>query len=50
MAAKMGRMGFLARIQNRHFQKLFFKNWLSVFAGIIVPLILSVGIVFMNAL
>lgn len=36
--------GFLYRIRNRQFQKLFFKNWIQVFVCIVLPLILCIGL------
>ena len=37
--------GFIYRIRNRQFQKLFFKNWLQVFLCTVLPLVLCIGFV-----
>lgn len=39
------RPGFLDRIQNRQFQRLFFKNWIQVYLCIVLPLVLCVGLI-----
>lgn len=49
MKKKVGHYGFISRIQNRQFQRLFFKNWLQVFLGIVLPLILSVAIIWYHS-
>ena len=45
MRDKDRRFSFIYRIQNRQFQKLFFKNWLQVFLCIVLPLVLCIGFV-----
>ena len=45
MKDKVRHFGFVERIQNRQFQKLFFKNWLQVFLCIVLPLVLCISIV-----
>lgn len=45
MNDKVKDRGILRNIQNRQFQKLFFKNWLQVFMGIVLPLIVCVSII-----
>lgn len=49
MRERLGRLDFLYKIKNRQFQKLFFKNWLHVYLGIVFPLILCVGIIWYNS-
>ena len=49
MKKRVGHYGFISRIQNRQFQRLFFKNWLQVFLGIVLPLILCVSIVWYHS-
>ncbi len=36
---------FLYRIRNRQFQRLFFRNWIQVFACIVLPLVLCIGVI-----
>lgn len=36
---------FFSKIRNRHFQKLFLKNWVQVFLCIMLPLLLCVGMI-----
>ena len=45
MEEKNRKFGFIYRIRNRQFQKLFFKNWLQVFLCIVLPLILCISVV-----
>ena len=45
MSEKDKRFSFIYRIQNRQFQKLFFKNWLLVFLCIVLPLVLCITFV-----
>lgn len=37
--------GFLYKIRNRQFQRLFFKNWIQVFACIVLPLVLCIVVI-----
>lgn len=49
MKKRIGYYDFISRIQNRQFQRLFFKNWLQVFLGIVLPLILCVTIIWYHS-
>ena len=37
--------GFLYKIRNRQFQRLFFRNWIQVFACIVLPLMLCIEVI-----